>query len=54
MKPAQFVAEHTPVDHLLPRLRVTRQKLALVTDHRLDVIGLVTLDDVVDEIIGHR
>lgn len=52
MRPCQFVADHAPVDHLLPRMRVSRQHMMLVTDDRFEVIGLVTLEDVVDEVIG--
>ncbi|MBU1693458.1 MAG: hemolysin family protein [Verrucomicrobia bacterium] len=52
MRPCQFVADHAPVDHILPRMRVTRQHMILVTDDRFEVIGLVTLEDVVDEVIG--
>ena len=52
MRPPQLVADHTPVDHVLPRMRVTRQPMVLVVDERMEVIGLVTLADVLDEIIG--
>lgn len=52
MRPPQLVADHTPVDHILPRMRVTRQPMVLVVDERMEVIGLVTLADVLDEIIG--
>lgn len=50
--PPQFVADYMPVDHVLPRMRVTRQPIVFVCDDRMEVIGLVTLDDVLDEIIG--
>lgn len=52
MRPCQFVADHAPVDHILPRMRVTRQHMILVTDDRFEVIGLVTLEDVLDEVLG--
>lgn len=52
MRPCQFVADHAPVDHLLPRMRLTRQPMMLVTDDRLEVVGLVTLNDVLDEVVG--
>ena len=52
MRQPQLVADHTPVDHVLPRMRVTRQPMVLVVDDRMDVIGLVTLADVLDEILG--
>jgi putative hemolysin len=52
MRPPQLVADYTPVDHVLPRMRVTRQPMVLVTDDRFEVIGLVSLDDVLEEVIG--
>ncbi|MFH0880252.1 MAG: hemolysin family protein [Lentisphaerota bacterium] len=52
MRPVQLVADHTPVDHVLPRMRVTRQPMVLVTDERFEVIGLATLEDVLEEIVG--
>ena len=51
-RPPQFVASYMPVDHLLPRMRVTRLPLFLVTDERYEVVGLVTLEDVLQEIVG--
>jgi putative hemolysin len=54
MRPPQLVAAYLPVDHLLPRMRVTRQPLFLVTDDRYEVIGLITLEDVLCEITGEE
>ena len=53
-RPPQFVAGYTPADHLLPRMRVTRSPLFLVTDNRYEVIGLITLEDVLQEITGEE
>ncbi len=52
MRPPQLVSMHTPVDHVLPRMRVTRQPMVLVADDRMEVVGLVTLEDVLEEIVG--
>lgn len=52
MRPPQLVAASTPVDHVLPRMRVTRQPIVLVADAKQEVIGYITLDDVVEEIVG--
>ena len=52
LRPPQLVAAYLPVDHLLPRMRVTRLPLFLVTDDRYEVIGLITLEDVLCEITG--
>ena len=54
MRPPQLVASYLPVDHLLPRMRVTRLPLFLVTDDRYEVIGLITLEDVLQEITGEE
>ncbi len=52
MRPPQLVALMTPVDHVLPRMRVTRQPMILVSDERMEVVGLVTLEDVLQEVVG--
>lgn len=52
MRAPQLVASYLPVDHLLPRMRVTRLPLFLVTDERYEVVGLITLEDVLEEIVG--
>lgn len=52
MRAPQLVASHLPIDHLLPRMRVTRLPLFLVTDERYEVIGLITLEDVLREVTG--
>ena len=54
MRPPQLVASYLPVDHLLPRMRVTRLPLFLVTDDRYEVIGLITLEDVLREVTGEE
>ena len=54
MRPPQLVASYLPVDHLLPRMRVTRLPLFLVSDDRYEVIGLITLEDVLREITGEE
>ena len=54
MRPPQLVAQYLPADHLLPRMRVTRQPLFLVTDDRCETIGLITLEDVLREITGEE
>ncbi|MCF7838361.1 MAG: CNNM domain-containing protein [Candidatus Marinimicrobia bacterium] len=49
MRPPQFVAATEPLDNLLPRLRLTQQPLAFVQDDKEQVIGLVTLDRLLDK-----
>ncbi len=52
--PPQLVSAHMLVDHVLPRMRVTRQPMVLVVDDRLEVVGLITLSDVIAEIVGEK
>lgn len=52
MRPPQLVATSTPVDHILPRMRVTRQPIVLVADEKHQVAGLLTLERVLHEIVG--
>ncbi len=52
MRPPQLVAASAPVDHILPRMRVTKQPIVLVTDTSYQVIGYITLDMVLEEIVG--
>ncbi len=47
-----FVPESLPVRELLHRFRETRQHMALVLDEYGGIAGLVTLHDVVEEIVG--
>lgn len=52
MRPPQLVGRDVPVDHVLPRMRVTRQPVVLVTDANREVIGMLTLERVVSEFVG--
>jgi putative hemolysin len=52
VRPPQFIEGTTPVELLLPRMRMTREPYMMVTDERGEVIGLVTLNDVVNEVVG--
>lgn len=50
--PANFVAESQPLSSLLKEMRSKRQHLAIVVDEFGGVSGLVTLEDVLEEIVG--
>ncbi len=52
MRPVQFLRDNTPLTEILPRLRHSRQPLALVSDSKSDVLGLVTTQNVLSLIIG--
>lgn len=52
MRVPQLVDKSVPADHVLPRMRVTRQPVVLVTDGEKDVVGMLTLERVVAEFVG--
>ena len=47
-----FVPESMPVSRLLRELQKVKQKMAIVVDEHGGVSGLVTMEDVVEEIVG--
>ena len=51
-RPPQYVAATGRADQLVPRMRLSRQPLALVRDAQENVIGLVSIEDVMKEIVG--
>ncbi|MBE0408989.1 MAG: HlyC/CorC family transporter [Anaerolineales bacterium] len=52
MRPAHFVPEAKKVDELLAELQAERVHMAIVVDEYGGVAGLVTLEDIVEEIVG--
>ncbi|MCU0526220.1 MAG: hemolysin family protein [Elainella sp. Prado103] len=52
IRPAQFVPEEMPLNELLDLMRRSGQAMVMVIDHFGGTAGLVTLQDVVAEIIG--
>lgn len=52
MKPVQFIPETVTLDRLLVKLLETRTHLFVVLDEYGGVSGLVTLEDVLEEILG--
>ena len=52
MRPPLFIPASMPVDDILPRLRRSHQPMALVRGDKGAVIGLVTTEDVLKEIVG--
>ena len=51
-RPLPRVSESTRIDELLRDLRRDRQHVALVVDEHGTAIGLVTLEDILEEIVG--
>jgi putative hemolysin len=52
IRPPQYVDETLPADDLIPRMRLTRQPMLLVRDDQGMVIGFVTTEVVLEEIVG--
>lgn len=52
LRPAHFVPETKRVDKLLKEMRQTQNHLALVVDEFGGVAGLVTIEDLIEEIVG--
>ena len=51
-RPVKFVPETTPLDRLLGRMQVEKQHMVAVVDEYGGVSGIVTLENVIEEIVG--
>ena len=54
MRPVRVVADTTPLDSLLRTFLKTRRHMAAVIDEFGGFAGIVTLEDVLEELIGHE
>src|SRR5918995_2040602 len=52
MRPAHFVPDSKPVDALLSEMQANRQHIAVVVDEYGGTAGLVTIEDLLEEIVG--
>ncbi|MCC6610278.1 MAG: CBS domain-containing protein [Burkholderiales bacterium] len=52
LRPAVFVPESKPLNALLRDFRATRNHIAIVVDEYGGVAGLVTIEDVLEQIVG--
>jgi CBS domain containing-hemolysin-like protein len=52
MRPATFVPEFKPVDDLLSEMQAARTHIAIVVDEYGGTAGLVTIEDILEEIVG--
>ena len=52
MRPATFVPDSKPLDDLLEEMQRNRTHLAIVVDEYGGTAGLVTIEDIVEEIVG--
>ena len=51
-RPAMFVPESKHIDTLLSELQAAKQHMAIVVDEYGGTAGLITLEDVIEEIVG--
>lgn len=52
MRPVHYVPESKPADALLSELQARRQHIAVVVDEYGGTAGLITIEDVLEEIVG--
>jgi len=50
--PPLYVDEAMPADDILPLMRHARQPMCLVRNSAKEVVGLLTTEDVLEEIVG--
>ncbi len=52
MRPAHFVPDSKPADDLLREMQANREHMAIVVDEFGGTAGLVTIEDILEEIVG--
>ena len=52
VQPAQFVPENMMIDALLSHFKMKKNHLAMVVDEHGGIAGLVTIEDVLEELVG--
>ncbi len=52
VRPPQIVPASLSAEQVLPRMQQSRQPMALVADDRDEIVGLVTIEDILEEIVG--
>lgn len=52
MRPTSFIPTTKPVEELIPEMRTQRNKMVIVVDEFGGTAGLVTLEDLIEEIVG--
>lgn len=52
MRPAEFIPDSKPLDRVLADMQRTRNHLALLVDEYGGIAGLISMEDVLEEIVG--
>ncbi|MDM8542828.1 hemolysin family protein [Desulfococcaceae bacterium HSG9] len=52
IKPVHYVSAHQTIDILLPILRKRKDHMAIVVDEFGSAIGIITMEDVLEEVVG--
>jgi putative hemolysin len=52
VRPAQYVLQFQTIDELLPILRQREDHMAVVVDEFGSAIGIITMEDIVEEVVG--
>ncbi len=53
LRPAYFVPESLPADRLFSQMQMKKQHIAIVIDEYGDTSGIVTMEDLLEEIVGN-
>ncbi len=54
IKEIDFIPESTPISDLLSLMQVSKRKMAIVVDEFGGIAGLITLQDILEEIFGNK
>ncbi len=52
VEPVMFCTENANIDDLLPEMSRNKQSMCVVTDHYGGTVGIVTIEDIVEELVG--